>query len=344
MPRARDLVAIGTLSAGRHNAITDVQGVRVGHATIRGDRACTGVTAIVPRDGNLFRDRITAGVSILNGYGKSAGLMQVEELGTIEAPIMITSTLNVPRVADAVIDYMLDQDPAIGTTDTVNAVVLECYDGYLNDAKARPVGAREVLAAINGARGGPVETGCVGAGTGMRCLGYKSGIGTASRALEEDGHTVGVLTVPNFGFAKDLIIAGVPVGQRLETESPPPERGSCIFVVGTDAPVDAGALRRLAARCFMGMARTGAISGVTSGDIAVAFTTARGVAARERDQDRELMNRLFRAAVECAEESILDALVGAVTTTGRDGHTISALPVAETFTLLRRLQAPGLME
>jgi D-aminopeptidase len=341
MPRARDFVAVGVLPTGLHNAITDVWGVRVGHATIHSGSACTGVTAIVPRDGNLFRDRVTAGVSILNGYGKSAGLIQVEELGTVEAPITITSTLNVPRVADAVIDYMLGQDPAIGTTDTVNAVVLECYDGYLNDSKSRPVGSREVLAAIAGARDGQVETGCVGAGTGMRCLGYKSGIGTASRVVEE-GATLGILSVPNFGFARDLIVAGVPIGQRLENASPPPERGSCIFVVATDAEIDALALQRLAARCFMGMARTGAISGVTSGDIAIAFTTARGAATRERDRERELMNRLFRAAVECAEESILDALFGAVTITGRDGHTISALPVDETLALLKRYQAPGL--
>jgi D-aminopeptidase len=344
MPRARDFMAVGVLSAGPHNAITDVHGVRVGHATVRDGDACTGVTAVVPRNGNLFRDRVTAGVSILNGYGKSAGLIQVEELGTIEAPITITSTLNVPRVADAVIDYMLGQDPAIGTTDTVNAVVLECYDGYLNDAKARPVGSREVLSAISIAREGQVETGCVGAGTGMRCLGYKSGIGTASRVVEEGGATLGVLSVPNFGFARDLIIAGVPVGQRLDAASPPPERGSCIFIVATDASIDALALRRLAARCFMGMARTGAISGVTSGDIAIAFTTARSVGVRERDVEREFMNRLFRAAVECAEESILDALFGAVTTTGRDGHTIGALPIAETLALLRRYRAPGLKE
>jgi D-aminopeptidase len=342
MPRARDYVAIGMLSPGRDNAITDVDGVRVGHATVHHGRACTGVTAVVPRDGNLFRDRVTAGVSILNGYGKSAGLMQVEELGTIETPIMITSTLNVPRVADAVIDYMLGQDPAIGTTDTVNPVVLECYDGYLNDAKARPVGEREVRSAIESSAGGPVATGCIGAGMGMRCLGYKSGIGTASRVLEEDGHTVGVLAVPNFGFARDLIIAGVPIGQRLANASPPPERGSCIFVVATDAPIDAGALKRLAARCFMGMARTGAISGVTSGDIAVAVTTARAVTARERNRDREVLNRLFRAAVEGAEEAILDALFSAVTTSGRDGHTIGGLPIADALALLRRHHAPGL--
>jgi D-aminopeptidase len=284
---------------------------------------------------------VPAAASIFNGYGKSTGLMQVEELGTIETPITITSTLNVPRVADAVIDYMFGQDPAIGTTDTVNPVVLECYDGYLNDAKARPVGSVQVLEALTTARDGPVDTGCIGAGTGMRALGYKSGVGTASRALTQEGTTVGVLAVPNFGFAGDLIIAGVPVGRRLESAGPPPERGSCIFVVGTDAPVDAGVLRRLAARCFMGMARTGAISGVTSGDIAVAFTTARGAAVRERDHERELVNRLFRAAVECAEESILDALCGAVTTTGRDGHTINALPITETLALLRRAGAPG---
>lgn len=338
MPRARDYLSIGILPAGPLNAITDVAGIRVGHASLREGALRTGVTAVVPHEGNLYRDKVTAAVAVLNGYGKSVGLMQIEELGTVETPILLTSTLNVPRVADALIGYMLTQDPAIGVTETVNPVVLECFDGYLSDARARAVGEAEVAAAIVSAHGGSVRTGCVGAGAGMRCLGFKSGVGTASRELGELGWRLGLLVVPNFGFAGDLIIAGVPVGRLLAAAGQPPERGSCVFIVATDAPLDDLALRRLAQRCFLGMARTGAISGVTSGDLAIAFTTH-----RERTRpERAVMNVLFRAAVETAEEAILDALFSAETTIGRDGHTMPALPIPETLEILHRHGVSGL--
>ncbi|HXF83615.1 MAG TPA: P1 family peptidase [bacterium] len=328
----RDVLTIGVLPPGAANAITDVAGVRVGHATVRRGRLRTGVTALLPHDRNLYREKVTAAVAVLNGYGKSLGLLQIEELGTVETPILLTSTLNVPRVADALLTYMFEQDPAIGDRETVNPVVLECFDGYLSDARARAVGELDVREAIAAARGGPVAEGCVGAGTGMRCQGYKSGVGTASRRLDEAGYTVGVLVVPNFGFPGDLVIAGVPVGRELAAVSQQSERGSCVFVVATDAPLPAVDLRRLAWRCFLGMARTGAISGATSGDLALAFSTH----PDQSRQDRAVMNALFRAVVEASEEAILNALFAAETTEGRDGRLMPALPVAEALEVLRR--------
>jgi D-aminopeptidase len=309
-----------------------VTGVRVGHATIRRGNLHTGVTAILPHERNLYRDKVIAATAVLNGYGKSIGMMQIDEVGTVETPILVTSTLNVPRAADALISYMFDADPDIGVRETVNSVVLECFDGYLSDARARPIADIEVRDAIAGARGGPVEVGCIGAGVGMRCLGYKSGLGTASRTLADTGYRLGLLVVPNFGFAGDLIVAGVPVGRELAAAGQPPERGSCIFVVATDAPIPALDLRRVAWRCFLGMARTGAISGQTSGDLVLAFTTS----GEQERPDRDLMNLLFRATVETAEEAILDALFAAETTSGRDGHVMPALPVEETLALLAR--------
>jgi len=330
--RVRAHLTIGQLPPGAVNAITDVRGVTVGHATVRRGRLRTGVSAVVPHGGNLYREKVTAGAAVLNGYGKSIGLMQIDELGTVETPILLTSTLNVPRVADALISYMCEQDPAIGVTETVNPVVLECFDGYLSDARARAVGEAEVLQAMRAARGGPVDEGCVGAGTGMRCQGFKSGVGTASRVVDPPGYTVGVLAVPNFGFPGDLVVAGVPVGRELAAAGQPPERGSCVFVVATDAPLAAIDLRRIAWRCFLGMARTGAISGQTSGDLAVAFSTHPEQARHERG----VINGLFRAAVEASEEAILNALFAAEPTEGRDGHRMPALPVAQVLEILRR--------
>lgn len=336
MPRVSESISIGLLPPGSLNAITDVTGVLVGHASIRGGRLRTGITAVLPHSRNLYREKITAAGAVLNGYGKSIGLMQIEELGTLETPILLTSTLNVPRVADALITYMLEQDAAIGVTETVNPVVLECFDGYLSDARARALGEREVSEAIRSARGGPAQEGCVGAGGGMRCQGFKSGVGTASRVVDPPGYTLGVLALPNFGFPGDLVIAGVPVGRELTTAGQPSERGSCIFVVATDAPLAAIDLRRTAWRCFLGMARTGAISGQTSGDLAAAFTTN----PRQERQDRTVMNGLFRAAVEASEEAILNGLFAAETTEGRDGHAMPALPIDEVLGILRHHGVP----
>jgi len=332
MPRLREFLDLGLLGPGPLNAITDVAGVLVGHASIRGDRLATGVTAVLPHPRNLYHEKVTAAAAVLNGYGKSVGLMQIEELGTVETPVLLTSTLNVPRVADALLSYMIAQDPVIGVAETVNPVVLECFDGYLSDARLRAVGEAEVMEAIRLASPGSVEEGCVGAGVGMRCQGFKSGVGTASRVVDPPGYTLGILVVPNFGFPGDLVVAGVPVGRELRAVHQPAERGSCVFVVATDAPLSAVDLRRIAWRCFLGMARTGAISGQTSGDLAVAFTTH----ARQERQDRPVMNGLFRAAVEAAEEAILNALFMAESTTGRDGHQMPALPVPQVLEILRR--------
>lgn len=337
MSRVRDFLTIGSLPAGPYSAITDVPGVRVGHVSLREGDLRTGVTAVVPHGGNLYRQKVTAAAAVLNGYGKSAGLMQVEELGSVESPILLTSTLNVPRVSDALITYMLGQDSEIGVKETVNPVVLECFDGYLSDAPARAVGEDHVLAAIAAAGEGPIEVGCVGAGVGMRCLGFKSGVGGASRVLAEPGLRLGVLVVPNFGSPGDLIVGGVAVGREMTAVAQPSERGSCVFVVATDAPLSALDLRRVAWRCFMGMARTGAISGHTSGDLAVAFSTN----PRQEPQERNTLNLLFRAAVEASEEAILDALFAAETTTGRHGHVMPALPISETIEILKRHQTPG---
>jgi len=224
MPRPRDFLALGQLPVGPHGAITDVAGVRVGHVSLTSGDLRTGVTAVLPHGRNLYREKVTAGCAVLNGYGKSIGLLQLEELGTIETPVLITSTLNVPRVADGLISYMLTQDDSIGITETVNPVVLECFDGYLSDARARAAGEREVSETVRSASGGRVAEGCVGAGVGMRCQGFKSGVGTSSRLAGESGHMVGVLAVPNFGFPGDLVIAGVPVGKELATAGQPSER------------------------------------------------------------------------------------------------------------------------
>lgn len=332
MPRVNELLAIGRLPTGAHNAITDVPGVLAGHASIDQGRLHTGVTAVLPHGRALSRDKVSAAAAVLNGYGKSIGLMQMEELGTLETPILLTSTLNVPRVADALLSYMLEQDPLIGDRETVNPVVLECFDGYLSDARVRGVGEKEVRAAIAGARSGPVEEGCVGAGVGMRCQGFKSGVGTASRVVEPPGYILGVLVIPNFGYPGDLLVAGVPVGRELRTVAQPSERGSCAFVVATDAPLSPTDLRRVAWRCFLGMARTGAISGQRSGDLAVAFSTSPAMTRL----DATTIDEMFRATVEASEEAILNALFAAHTMEGRDGHVMPALPVNEVIPILRR--------
>jgi len=333
----REFFGLGILPPGPLNAITDVAGVRVGHATLREGDVRTGVTAVLPHGRNLYRERVLAAASVLNGYGKSIGLMQVDEMGTLETPILVTSTLNVARVADALITVLVEQNEEIGTTETVNPVVLECFDGYLNNARARLVGEPHVRDALRMASDGPVAEGCIGAGVGMRCQGFKSGVGTASRALTALGWQVGVLAVPNFGFPGDLVIAGVHVGRELATVAQPSERGSCIFVIATDAPLSAGDLRRLAWRAFLGMARTGAISGHTSGDVALAFSTQ----PRPERQDRAVMNQLFRATVEAAEEAIIGALFAAESTTGRDGHFMPALPLPQTLEILARHGVTG---
>jgi D-aminopeptidase len=330
-PRIRDLgIAIGTVPTGTLNAITDVEGVRVGHATlIRGQNIRTGVTAVLPHGGNLFREKLPGAVFIGNGFGKLAGWTQVEELGEIETPILLTSTLNVPRVADALVDYMLAL-PGNEDVRSINPLVGETNDGTLNDIRARAVGRDEVFAAIRGAAGGPVAEGCVGAGTGTIAFGFKGGIGTSSRKLPADlgGWTVGVLVQTNFGGI--LSIAGVPVGQELGRHHLK-DRGSIIIVIATDGPVDARNLKRMGARGIMGLARTGAAGANGSGDYAIAFSTARGKPMLSNDA----MSPLFLATIEATEEAIINSLTRATTMTG-NGVTVEALPIERLREILKK--------
>lgn len=334
-PRIRDLgVVPGILPAGPLNAITDVAGVRVGQTTvIRGENVRTGVTAILPHGENLFREKVPAAIFVGNGFGKLMGSTQVEELGEIETPILLTSTLNVPRVADALVDYMI-AIPGNEDVRSINPVVGETNDGTLNDIRSRPVSRDDVFAALRSAKDGPVEEGSVGAGTGTIAFGFKGGIGTSSRRLPAKlgGWTVGVLVQTNFGGV--LQIAGVPVGQRLgryylkdELEG---ADGSCMIVIATDAPVDARNLKRMAARSIMGMARTGAAGSNGSGDYAIAFSTAHGAALLN-----DAISPLFVAVIEATEEAIYNSLTRATTVTG-NGHTIEAIPIDELRELLKK--------
>ncbi len=344
-PRARDLgLAPGVFPPGPLNAITDVPGVTVGHATIvAGDDVRTGVTAVLPHGGNLFREKVAGAVFVGNAFGKLAGSTQVEELGTIETPIVLTNTLAVGTAVEGVVGYTLDQE---GNDDvrSVNAVVGETNDGGLNDIRGHHVTREHVLAAIRDARGGPVAEGSVGAGTGCECFGWKGGIGTASRTLpaSQGGWVLGVLVQANFGGV--LTIAGAPVGKALgrhpfreEPAEAAPDRsadGSCLIVVATDAPLESRDLQRLAARAVFALARTGSSYSNGSGDYAIAFSTAPGLRVRYGDREprprtvlpSESTSPLFQATLEATEEAVYNALLRATTTTSR-GRTVEALPI-----------------
>jgi len=344
-PRARDIgLTVGILPPGALNAITDVAGVLVGEATlIRGDAIRTGVTAVVPHAGNLFREKVHGAIYVGNGFGKLAGSTQVNELGEIETPVLLTSTLNVPRVADALLDHMLGL-PGNEEVRSINPVVAETNDGYLNDIRGRHVGRDEVFSAIRGAKSGPVEEGAVGAGTGTVAFGFKGGIGTSSRRLPASlgGYTVGVLVQTNYGGV--LTIAGAPVGRELGryylkdelegTSGRNPADGSVIVVIATDAPVDHRNLRRMGARSMMGLARTGSAASNGSGDYAIAFSTARASVFLSNDA----MSPLFLAVIEATEEAVYNSLFRAITMTGH-GHTVEALPLDKTIAILRKYSA-----
>ncbi len=358
-PRAREAgVKVGVLPTGALNAITDVQGVLVGHTTlIRGDNIRTGVTAILPHNGNLFREKVPGAVFVGNGFGKLAGSTQVNELGEIETPILLTSTLAVPRVADYLIDYMLAL-PGNEQVQSINPLVAETNDGYLNDIRGRHISRDDVFAAIKGAKTGAVEEGSVGAGTGTVAFGFKGGIGTASRKVPArfGGYAVGVLVQSNFGGV--LTINGAPVGQELgryylKDELNPPATqpstpdGSIIMVVATDAPLDARNLRRLASRAMIGMGRTGGSASNGSGDYVIAFSTANAVRIRltnQRDTSptrdlktvtNDAMSPLFLAVIEATEEAIYNSMFRATTISGR-GRTVEALPMDRTLEILRK--------
>ncbi|MBI4890556.1 MAG: P1 family peptidase [Acidobacteria bacterium] len=331
-PRAREAgVVTGVLPTGPLNSITDVAGVKVGHTTVvRGDTVRTGVTAVLPHGGNLFREKVPGAVFVGNGFGKLMGSTQVEELGEIETPILLTSTLNVPRVADALLDYMLAL-PGNEQVRSINPLVAETNDGFLNDIRGRHVGREEVFAAIRSAASGPVEEGCVGAGTGTVAFGWKGGIGTASRVSGK--YTVGVLVQTNYGG--DLMIAGVPVERELRKSGASSKDGSVIVVIATDAPVDARNLKRMAARAMLGLGRTGAAGSNGSGDYAIAFSILRQAPALVAN---DAMSGLFLAVVEATEEAVNNSLFKAVTTES-NGHRVEAVPVEKVLELLKARNA-----
>jgi D-aminopeptidase len=353
-PRASDLgLKVGILPTGPLNAITDVAGVEVGHTTIiSGDNVRTGVTAVLPHSGNLYRDKVPGAIFVGNGFGKLTGSTQVDEMGEIETPILMTNTASVPQVADAVTTYILSLS---GNEDvlSVNPVVGETNDGYLNDIRGRHITPDDVFAAIKKAKADPVEEGNVGAGTGTVAFGWKGGIGTSSRKLPQNlgGYTVGVLVQTNFGGV--LTIAGAPVGQELgqyylynelhQGSGKDKADGSCMIVIATDAPIDARNLRRLAARGWLGMARTGSAASNGSGDYAIAFSTAPQLRIHTSGKPltrhvelltNDSMSPLFLAVIEATEEAIYNSMFRATTMSG-NAHTVEALPIDKTVEILR---------
>jgi D-aminopeptidase len=348
-PRARDLgIAPGSLAPGPLNAITDVDGVRVGHATIvEGDNVRTGVTAILPHGGNLFREKVAGAVFIGNAFGKLAGSTQVQELGTIESPIVLTNTLSVGTALEAAVRWTLAQ-PGNGNVRSVNALVGETNDGGLNDIRGLHVTREHVTTAITSAKAGAVEEGAVGAGTGTVAFGWKGGIGTSSRRVRQGQatYTVGVLAQSNYGGK--LTIAGVPVWKELSPRGRdqglpgPGADGSCMLIVATDAPLDARDLERLAARAIFAMARTGSTYSNGSGDFAIAFSThpslrvtGGNVAQQRTVLPTDAVSGLFEATLDASEEAIYNSMLKATDATG-SGRTIRALPVEELRIVLKK--------
>ena len=352
--RARDLgITIGRGMPGPLNAITDVVGVRVGHRTVvRGedgaaDAIRTGVTAIMPHEGRPWREPVYAATHILNGYGELIGINTIREWGTLDSPIVLTSSMLIGKAYDATVRWIARQDGDAG--EAVMPCVTECDDSLLSNVLAEPITDDDVWFALDAAAAGPVEEGCVGAGTGMQCFDFKGGIGTASRVLEPSrgGYTVGVLAMTNHGDREDLLIDGVRVGERLTDEMPIEHaEGSCIVVVATDAPLLPHQLRRVAERAGMGLSRGGSHASNTSGEQLIAFSTANRVprdgkpfapdAVADGPEAGTILSAVFRATVEATEEAVVNALIAAHTTTGRDGNTLFALPVDRTLAILDR--------
>jgi len=355
--RIRDLgIAIGFLSPGPLNAITDVAGVRVGHVTLhRGEGKLrpgegpvrTGVTAILPHGGDLWNEKVPAATWVLNGTGEMTGSIWIETQGALEVPILLTNTMNVGRVMDGVVSYMMKRYPDIGIGDDVVApTVAECDDSTLNDARGIHVSIEDTVRAIESAKGGAVEEGAVGAGTGMMSFGFKGGIGTSSRVLPEDwgGYTVGVLVNANMEVRRNLLVDGVPVGREIAESMPDRgQDGSIIVVIATDAPLDHLKLRRLASKASLGLARTGARSHHGSGDIFIAFSTANRVPHYPEKRTYTLrvvadahLDPIFEAVQEATEEAILNALTMATTTVGRDGNTAHAIPLDRLVAIMKK--------
>jgi D-aminopeptidase len=352
-PRIRDLgVSPGVLPPGTLNAITDVPGVRVGHQTLRtGDSVRTGVTAVLPHAAPLYQQKVPAAVYVGNGFGKAAGFLQVQELGTLETPIVLTNTLSVGTAVESVVRWTLEQ-PGNADVRSVNAVVGETNDGYLNDIRGQHVTPRDVVAAIDSAADGPVAEGSLGAGTGTRALGWKGGIGTSSRRLPDalGGATVGALVQANYGGV--LRIDGVRVGEKLGryayrdvlkagasgSDDGTHDDGSCMIVLATDAPISPRNLERMAKRAVQGLARTGSFMSNGSGDFVIAFSTQNRRSGRTSRTDtlrtNAAMSPLFLATVEAVEEAVYNALTTATTVRGRDGHVTEALPIDRLRTIL----------
>jgi D-aminopeptidase len=367
--RIRELgIAIGRMAPGPNNAITDVQGVRVGQVTLkRGEGklrpgvgpARTGVTAILPHGGDLWREKVPAATWVLNGTGEMTGSIWIDTQGALEVPIVLTNTMNIGRAMDGVVRYMLKRYPDIGIGDDVVApTVAECDDSMLNDARGLHVSAEDTVRAIESAGAGPLAEGAVGAGTGMIAYQFKGGIGTASRRLaqEDGGFTVGALVNANMGRRADLMVDGVPVGREIPDllpveggkKSGGAADGSIIVVIATDAPLDHLKLKRLASKAVLGLARTGTISNHGSGDIFLAFSTGNRVPHYPKPLTYTLtvvaddhLDPIFRAAEEATEEAILNALTMATTTVGRDGNTAFALPLDRLVAIMKRHGRPA---
>ncbi|HSK19611.1 MAG TPA: P1 family peptidase [Longimicrobiales bacterium] len=367
-PRARDIgIEVGVFATGASNAITDVAGVRVGHATVRGATGNTGVTAILPPGDDWFRDRVPAAIVVGNGFGKLLGVTQVRELGELETPILLTCTLCVWRAADAMVDWLISR-PGMENVRSINPVVGETNDGALNDIRSRPITPAHVAAALDGAAAGPVDEGAVGAGAGTVAFGWKGGIGTSSRVLPETygGFTVGVIVQSNYGGI--LTIAGAPVGRELgqysfqqavegrrsdaaggtagdpaemsRSAEPSPD-GSIMIVIATDAPLGPRHLERLAERALFGLARTGATMSNGSGDYVIAFSTAESVRRRGEDAhevtelSNDALSPLFQAVAEATEEAIYNSMLKAVTTT-YGNRTVESLPIERVVEVLQK--------
>jgi D-aminopeptidase len=357
-PRAREAgVIVGIFTPGAHNAITDVAGVRVGHTTIAHDSVNTGITAILPHGGNLFRERVPAAIVVGNGFGKLLGVTQVRELGELETPILLTCTLCVWRAADAMVEWLLRQ-PGMENVRSINPVVGETNDGGLSDIRSRPIAPQDVVRALESASEGAVAEGVVGAGAGTVAFGWKGGIGTSSRVLPQSlgGYTVGVLVQSNFGGI--LAINGAPVGRELgrysfqrdvegRGENQDPGDGSIMMVVATDAPLSPSSLERLARRALIGLGRTGGSMSNGSGDYVIAFSNAQtvrrsgtGDVRQIADLGNDAISPLFQAAAEATEEAIYNSLFKAHDVRGARS-TVEALPLDRTMEILRKYNALG---
>ncbi len=328
-------VSIGTLPRGPRNAITDVEGVLVGHSTLSDGPVQTGVTAVLPHRGNIFRNKLFAASHVINGFGKSVGLVQIEEIGTLETPILLTNTLSTGTASEALVRFMLKDNPDIGReTGTVNTVVCECNDSFLNDIRGMHVEQEHVFSAL-AAAGVEFEEGAVGAGRGMSCYQLKGGIGSASRIIEAEGSswTVGALVLSNFGQMEDLIMGGKHIGPSIMKVAPPSdEQGSIIIILATDLPLTERQLKRISRRAAVGLSRTGGFMGSGSGEIVLAFTTANRTNHDETAPvlplnmlNEDLMNLPFRAVAEATEEAILNSMICAEPVTGRDGNRRDSL-------------------